>query len=60
MNLAIPLILGGLAGVAWGLPAMHRLRKPFDILASITVVAGVVSSLIGALILTVPGFFKGY
>ncbi|GAM08678.1 hypothetical protein OR1_00951 [Geobacter sp. OR-1] len=59
MILAIALILCGLAGVVWGLPAMHRLRRPFDILASLIVLAGVVASLIGALILTVPGFFKG-
>jgi hypothetical protein len=60
MILAIALIVCGLAGMAWGLPAMHRLRKPFDILASLLVLAGVISSLLGALILTVPGFFKGY
>lgn len=59
MKLAIALILCGMAGVVWGLPAMHRLRKPFDILAAITVLAGVISALIGALIATVPGFFKG-
>lgn len=59
MVLSIILILCGLAAIAWGLPAMHRVRTPFDILAALTVLAGVVSSLIGALIFTVPGFFKG-
>lgn len=59
MILATALILCGLAGIVWGLPAMHRLRTPFDILASVTVLAGVISSLLGALIVTVPGFFKG-
>jgi hypothetical protein len=58
MTLAISLIVCGLAGIVWGLPAMHRIRKPFDILAAITVLAGVVSSLIGALIISVPGFFN--
>jgi hypothetical protein len=58
MTLAIALIVCGLLGIAWGLPAMHRIRKPFDILAAITVLAGVVSSLIGALIISVPGFFN--
>jgi len=59
MTLAISLIICGLAGIAWGLPAMHRIRRPFDILAALTVLAGVISSLLGALIITVPGFFKG-
>ena len=60
MILSISLIIGGLAAIAWGLPAMHRVRNPFDILAALSVLAGVISSIIGALIFTVPGFFKGF
>ena len=26
----ILLIIAGVAGMAWGLPAAHRLRRPFD------------------------------
>lgn len=59
LTLSLALIICGLAGIVWGLPAMHRIRKPFDILAALLVLAGVVSSLIGALIFTVPGFFRG-
>ncbi len=55
--LAVALIVGGLAAVAWGLPAAHRLGKPWDILASIIVLAGLASALVGALLAVVPGFF---
>jgi hypothetical protein len=56
---AVALIAGGVVAVVWGLPAMHRLRAPFDILASLTVLLGVALALLGVLIFTVPGFFKG-
>ena len=49
----------GLALICWGLPAAHRLRAPLDILAALAVVAGVVASLLGALLVVVPGFFQG-
>ncbi len=51
------LIVVGLAGIAWGLPAMHRLRRPFDILAAIAVLAGTVVALLGTLLVAVPHFF---
>jgi hypothetical protein len=43
--------------MAWGLPAAHRFCRPWDILAALTVLAGVVAALLGALLVTVPGFF---
>ena len=49
----------GLALVCWGLPAAHRLPAPLDILAALAVLAGVVASLLGALLVVVPGFFQG-
>ena len=49
----------GLALICWGLPAAHRLRAPLDILAALAVLAGVVASLLGALLVIVPGFFQG-
>lgn len=56
--LATALIVSGLAAIVFGLPAMHRIsRKPFAILAALLVLAGVASSLMGALLVTVPGFF---
>ena len=58
MTLLYPMmIVAGVAAVAWGLPAMHRLRRPFDILASLAVLAGVIVALLGALLTAVPGFF---
>ena len=49
----------GIALICWGLPAAHRLRSPFDILAALAFLAGVVLALLGALLLAVPGFFQG-
>lgn len=55
--LYLAMILGGVAAAAWGLPAAHRLRAPWDILAAVAVLAGVVAALVGTLLLVVPGFF---
>ena len=54
----IGLIVGGLAAVAWGLPAAHRLRGPFDIAAALVVLAGVVAAAIGILLVIIPDFFR--
>jgi hypothetical protein len=51
--------LGGIALICWGLPAAHRLESPFDILAALAVLAGLVTALLGALLICVPGFFQG-
>ena len=53
------MLLAGLALIFWGLPAAHRLRRPFDILAALAVLAGLVAALLGALLITVPEFFQG-
>jgi len=55
----LALAVAGLALICWGLPAAHRLRAPLDILAALAVLAGVVASLLGALLVVVPGFFQG-
>ena len=55
----LALALAGVALIAWGLPAAHRLRAPFDILAALAVLAGTVAALLGALLVAVPGFFQG-
>ncbi len=49
----------GLALVIWGLPATHRLKKPWDAAAALAVLAGVIVALLGTLLTVVPGFFKG-
>ena len=53
----IALIIAGLAGMAWGLPAAHRLKSPFDIAAAVAVLCGVVAFALGILLTFIPGFF---
>ena len=53
------LTTGGIILVAWGLPAAHRLKNPFNCLAALAVLAGVIAGLIGTLLILVPDFFKG-
>jgi hypothetical protein len=48
----------GLALMGWGLPAAHRLKAPFDILAALAVLIGVAMALLGALLIADPGFFQ--
>ena len=55
--LYIPLLLAGLAAIAWGLPAAHRLRPPLDICAALVVMAGVILSVLGVLLMVIPHFF---
>jgi hypothetical protein len=57
--LYLAMIIAGVAAAAWGLSAAHRLQAPRDILAAVTVLAGVVLALLGTLLLVVPGFFEG-
>ena len=53
------LVVAGIALIAWGLPAAHRLKSPLDCLAALAVLAGVIAGLIGTLLIAVPDFFKG-
>lgn len=53
----IPLIIAGLAMTAWGMPAAYRLRAPWHVLAALAALAGVLATLAGTLLLTVPNFF---
>ncbi len=53
----ILLIVAGLAGIIWGLPAAHRLKSPFDIAAAAVVLCGVVAFALGVLLTFIPGFF---
>jgi len=57
--LHLAMIAVGLGAAVWGLPAAHRLQKPWDSLAALAVLAGVITALMGTLLLMVPGFFKG-
>jgi hypothetical protein len=54
----ILLIIAGLAGMIWGLPAAHRLKSPFDIGAAVAVLCGVIVFALGILLTFIPGFFS--
>lgn len=53
------LIATGIGLTGWGFAAAHRLERPFDLLAALTALAGVILGLAGTLLATVPGFFQG-
>lgn len=52
------LIIAGMAGIVWGLPAAHRLKSPYDIAAALAVLAGVIATAMGILLTFIPGFFR--
>ncbi|MBC7961938.1 MAG: hypothetical protein H7Y05_03220 [Steroidobacteraceae bacterium] len=54
----ILLIIVGMAGIIWGLPAAHRLKSPYDIGAALAVLAGVIVTAMGVLLTFIPGFFR--
>jgi hypothetical protein len=54
----IALILAGLTGMLWGLPAAHRLKSPYDIGAAVTVLCGVIVFGLGVLLTFIPAFFR--
>ena len=54
----ITLVIVGLSAVVWGLPAAHRLKKPYDCVAAFAVLFGVVAFAMGVLLTCIPGFFK--
>ena len=54
----IALIVAGLAGIIWGLPATHRLKSPLDIAAAFAVLCGVVVFALGVLLTFIPNFFS--
>lgn len=56
---SVMMIAAGVAAAAWGFPAAHRLQGARGILAALAVLAGVILSLLGTLLLIVPGFFEG-
>lgn len=53
------LVAAGIACIVWGLPAAHRYRAPFDSIAALAVLAGLVMAITGALLVFIPGFFQG-
>ncbi|MDO9309855.1 MAG: hypothetical protein Q7V04_12395 [Deltaproteobacteria bacterium] len=54
----IILIIAGMAGIIWGLPAAHRLKSPYDTGAALVALAGVVVTTLGVLLTFIPNFFR--
>ena len=54
----IVLIMAGLAGIIWGIPAAHRLKYPFDICAALAALLGSIAFSLGILLTFIPGFFR--
>ncbi|MFZ3208691.1 MAG: hypothetical protein WA140_07630 [Geobacteraceae bacterium] len=57
--LYVVMIVAGVAAIGWGLVASHRLPGIKGGLAALLVLAGVIVTLLGALLFIVPGFFQG-
>lgn len=55
--LYILVTIAGLAAIIWGLPAAHRLKKPYDIGAAIVALCGVIAFALGVLLTFIPDFF---
>lgn len=55
--LSLALVAVGVLAVVWGLPAAHRLTRPWDILAALAALCGLAAFLVGTLLAVVPGFF---
>lgn len=51
------LVLAGVAAVAWGVPASQRLHAPWDSLAALLTLLGVLATMLGALLTVLPRFF---
>jgi hypothetical protein len=52
------MVVIGVVALGWGFWAAHNLKKPFDLVGSLVIIAGFVTALIGTLLLCVPGFFS--
>jgi len=53
------MILLGMPIMGWGLWASYNTKKPWDIIAAVSVPAGLIITLMGVLLTCVPNFFKG-
>jgi hypothetical protein len=54
----IPLIVLGLALLFWGFYAAHESRRPWDILGAVAAPLGLITALLGTLLVCVPKFFS--
>jgi hypothetical protein len=58
MFLSVAMIIAGVAGAAWGLPAAHRLQGIKGVVAAVAVLVGVIIAILGVLLFIIPGFFE--
>lgn len=60
MNAPVYLLLvaAGIAVMAWALPAAHRYRPPYDSMAAVAVLAGLLMSVAGVILTILPRFFQ--
>ena len=56
--LYVLMILAGLFGLAWGFWAAHNTKTPVDIIGSVVIILGLITALLGTLLVCVPGFFS--
>lgn len=59
MIVHIAMIIGGLVIVAAGFWGTFYAKKPFNTIAALSLPIGLITALIGILLLCVPDFFKG-
>lgn len=57
--LYVAMIVAGVAAIGWGVAASHRLPGIKGTLAALLSLVGVIVTLLGVLLFTVPGFFQG-
>ena len=55
--LYIILSAAGAAAAGWGLRAAHRFRAPWDSLAALAALAGLITFILGILLAVLPDFF---
>jgi len=53
------MILLGIPVMGWGFWASYNAKKPWDIIAAISLPAGLIITFMGILLTCVPNFFKG-
>jgi len=51
------MIPAGLLALGWGFWAAHNAKSPLDILGGVAILAGFAVSILGTLLVCVPGFF---
>ena len=56
--LGVLMVLAGGAGAVWGVSASTTRRRPIDLIAALVAPVGLVTALVGGVLVFVPGFFR--